>query len=363
MRLSKKKTALLQETILRLFTAPFDETLILRVARNIETLVGAQYFSLFCLLPQGIRAHPLFVSTSPQSYIPAYFSVMDKDFLLSALFVPSCREYILRRSNDYRKEENSPFIDLLQDLRPIADIAYYRLPRFPYFTGLWSFGRKGYAEQDAPFSGEELELMRFIVPFLNSALERSSRAPPTDEELAYLDSVGQLVGGGAKIRETFKELFGPDLLVPNRSQTDARLKAFKESFKRFVDAPLLPGNDMLALDSESGRHLFRFALLDYRSVFRAQAGIPYASVELVGARQGIAQIEELDMKRLSPRFGFTPRECQVVQGIFKGSANKTIAAELGVDESTVKRHTHNIYEKSGFRSRTELILGLGKKIN
>jgi len=40
--------------------------------------------------------------------------------------------------------------------------------------------------------------------------------------------------------------------------------------------------------------------------------------------------------------------------------NKEIAQELGVDESTIKRHTHNIFEKTGFHSRVELVLGLSQ---
>jgi DNA-binding NarL/FixJ family response regulator len=55
---------------------------------------------------------------------------------------------------------------------------------------------------------------------------------------------------------------------------------------------------------------------------------------------------------------FTARELEVLDGIYAGKSNKEIAAELGVDESTVKRHSHNIYEKTGYRSRVELVLGL-----
>ena len=57
-------------------------------------------------------------------------------------------------------------------------------------------------------------------------------------------------------------------------------------------------------------------------------------------------------------YGLTGRESQVAQEICRGLSNKQIALKLGVDESTIKRHTHNIYEKTGFRSRVELVLGL-----
>jgi len=52
----------------------------------------------------------------------------------------------------------------------------------------------------------------------------------------------------------------------------------------------------------------------------------------------------------------------VVRGIYQAQSNKVIAFSLGIDESTVKRHTHNIYEKTGLRSRVELVQNLSRSL-
>jgi DNA-binding NarL/FixJ family response regulator len=48
----------------------------------------------------------------------------------------------------------------------------------------------------------------------------------------------------------------------------------------------------------------------------------------------------------------TPREVQVLELIAQGEGNKTIAASLGVSESTVKAHVQHLLEKLGVPDRT-----------
>jgi two-component system nitrate/nitrite response regulator NarL len=52
----------------------------------------------------------------------------------------------------------------------------------------------------------------------------------------------------------------------------------------------------------------------------------------------------------------TPRESDVVRCVALGRRNKEIARELGITEGTVKMHLHNLYEKLGVTSRTELAI-------
>ena len=47
------------------------------------------------------------------------------------------------------------------------------------------------------------------------------------------------------------------------------------------------------------------------------------------------------------------RELQVLRGAVRGQANKTIGAELGISEDTVKVHMKNIFAKLGVRDRTQ----------
>ena len=49
------------------------------------------------------------------------------------------------------------------------------------------------------------------------------------------------------------------------------------------------------------------------------------------------------------------REIEVLQLIAKGAANKQIAADLTISESTVKTHVANIFQKLDVRHRTEAV--------
>ena len=54
----------------------------------------------------------------------------------------------------------------------------------------------------------------------------------------------------------------------------------------------------------------------------------------------------------------TARQQEIVALICRGLSNKEIARELRLSEGTAKVHVHNILEKTGFRSRTEIIFAV-----
>lgn len=57
---------------------------------------------------------------------------------------------------------------------------------------------------------------------------------------------------------------------------------------------------------------------------------------------------------------FTPRQAAVLEAVRHGKANKVIAYELALKESTVKVHVRNVMRKLGAHNRTELaILSFG----
>lgn len=58
----------------------------------------------------------------------------------------------------------------------------------------------------------------------------------------------------------------------------------------------------------------------------------------------------------APVADLTPRESDVARLVAQSRRNKEIARDLGISEGTVKMHLHNLYEKLGVSSRTELAL-------
>jgi two-component system nitrate/nitrite response regulator NarP len=57
----------------------------------------------------------------------------------------------------------------------------------------------------------------------------------------------------------------------------------------------------------------------------------------------------------------TEREVEVARFVAQGFRNKEIAYRASISEGTVKMHLHNIYEKLGVGSRTELVLHIRDK--
>jgi DNA-binding NarL/FixJ family response regulator len=65
-----------------------------------------------------------------------------------------------------------------------------------------------------------------------------------------------------------------------------------------------------------------------------------------------------DVSLASESSPLTERELQVVQCAAKGMTNKTIAAELGLSEHTVKNYLFRSFEKIGVSNRVELLFYL-----
>ncbi len=52
---------------------------------------------------------------------------------------------------------------------------------------------------------------------------------------------------------------------------------------------------------------------------------------------------------------FTERERDVLKGVFEGLTNKEIAARLSVSESTIKAGLQQLFQKTGVRTRSQLV--------
>ena len=55
----------------------------------------------------------------------------------------------------------------------------------------------------------------------------------------------------------------------------------------------------------------------------------------------------------------TDREKQICRLVALGQKNKQIAGTLGISLQTVKNILHNVFEKLGCKSRTELVIKYG----
>jgi two-component system nitrate/nitrite response regulator NarP len=65
----------------------------------------------------------------------------------------------------------------------------------------------------------------------------------------------------------------------------------------------------------------------------------------------------LDVRALKrdPREELTDREKTMLSALARGRTNNELAKELGISINTVKFHLRNLYEKLGFRNRSQAI--------
>lgn len=55
------------------------------------------------------------------------------------------------------------------------------------------------------------------------------------------------------------------------------------------------------------------------------------------------------------KFGLTKTEVRIVELLYEGLSNKSIADKIFISEETVKKHIQNIFRKTGVKNRTKLI--------
>jgi DNA-binding CsgD family transcriptional regulator len=84
-----------------------------------------------------------------------------------------------------------------------------------------------------------------------------------------------------------------------------------------------------------------------------------ASLVASGARRVAVIIEPAHPARISPllmsAYGLTEREQEVARLVLQGNSTKEIAGQLSVSAHTVQQHFKSIFDKTGVRSRRELI--------
>lgn len=91
------------------------------------------------------------------------------------------------------------------------------------------------------------------------------------------------------------------------------------------------------------------AALLVEGIRHVMAGKVWFDREFLQAAMGPASLQESKGEQ------FTERERQVLSYIFEGLANKEIAEQIGVSESSVKATLQQLFSKTGVRTRSQLV--------
>lgn len=348
MVLSEKRQQRVHELIDTIFLSSFTFSSVDAISKDACEILDAHYFG-FVLFPLNREnTVPLLVTNNPPAFISEYANVYQKDPITKAM-IETGKEAVLQRIPDWNKGVNRDYLEPLNKIRPACDGIYIPMrTESGLFRGYWAIARAGL--HSSPFSDNDLEIFQFLAGFMDEAFDRSFRDFAYVEYTAFLDSNGHVVQAGEVISQVFHNIFGFGRNSGNFEKA-VYLNLFLTRFRMFQDHPYHHGQDRVNINFRGKNFKFRFSLID-------DGMIP---VELRGNRIiKVFLLPDSDSRSIDTpnSINFSCREKEVLRGIFLGQMNKEIAKNLGIDESTVKRYTHNIFEKTGFHSRTELVLGL-----
>lgn len=136
------------------------------------------------------------------------------------------------------------------------------------------------------------------------------------------------------VRDLLPSITTPTLVLHNRGDRAIRLPAGQEI------AALIPGARMQVLDGN-----------EHDPFIRDSGAVVESMLAFVDGRAPVAPpVPDVDAGRL------TAREQQVLRLVAEGSANKEIAAALGITLATVERHITNLYRKVGARGRADAVM-------
>lgn len=85
-------------------------------------------------------------------------------------------------------------------------------------------------------------------------------------------------------------------------------------------------------------------------------GVQRNPVSFVNGLRRTELLRNQEHEKLHNRWGFTPREYEVIRCITETYSNRDIAKLFTISEETVKRHLSNIFDKSGVSTRLELAM-------
>jgi len=158
----------------------------------------------------------------------------------------------------------------------------------------------------------------------------------------------------------------PVVLLTARGMTEDRIEGYKAECDGYVSKPF---------DPEELRVVVEVLLKRRRSGGGSSGGVKAASgkeASIESVQESIEELKALMLDRSvgggaaafsggaagvdnAPPFLLTPKESMVLRHISEGLMNKEIAPKMGISVRSVERHVTNLLEKSGARSRTELL--------
>ena len=181
-------------------------------------------------------------------------------------------------------------------------------------------------------------------------------------ELDHITVVGMASSGGQaldQIKKLIPDVALVDIGMPDKDGLDVTQVLHKDlpTVKVIIlGMPDLTDEILACIEAGAAGYVLKEASFEYlvETVQSVQRGESFCSPRVAASL--FSRVAELSAERVSESsIKLTPREIEVVNKIADGLSNKEIAAQLHIEEQTVKNHVHNILDKLQLHNRLEAV--------
>ncbi len=349
MLLTPDKSESLRKIIHRLYTEDLSNDLVGELSPLVNGILDSHYFATV-LFPSRHWDRSLYWSNNPDEFNDAYTELIDRDVLMNAL-VEQGGPVHLQSVEDQRNPEHQEFFAPLQAVRPVSDCLYIPFRHDGRLRGFSAVARGGL--KNSTFNRNDFEIFDFISSFLNESYIRALKMPSPEGNTAYLDDEGRIIDAGDGMKHFLVSLFGREHWRYPGGGEGRHALLFNKGFNAFCSPILQPGKERVSFVNDGRVWNLEFRDFSSDEPFAPVRDLPRCTAVL--KENTLDGSDVLDLGGAAESFGFTRRELQVIDCIYRGFSNQEISLELHISGATVKTHIWNIYNKAGVDSRTSLI--------
>ncbi len=349
MILTEDKTKKIQNLIDKVYKENLNDNFLAENTSLICEILDSHYFATI-IFPNKYSDQNVYSSNNPEEFNNVYSELMNKDILLDTLIEQnSIVQFtdVVKMDKPGKKE----FFGELQMIRPVSDCIYAPIKNNGRICGLTAIARDGL--DNKIYDSNDLEIFQFVSHFINEGFIRSLKLPTPAGNQAILDLNGKILSAGDSLKEIFVNIFGVKSWEIPFSGTPNSSDIFEKGYKKFTSNIIQPGSSILQFNFNNKYYILEFKNIKSSYYNSETSGVP--CIEITLKENILKENTVLDLEKAKLKYGFTTREIQIIDQIYKGAGNRDISILFNIKESTVKNHVWNIFNKAGVDSRTSLI--------